>query len=170
MGTEGFVCCESSLHVPKGSQQVAASCHKYLVIAIRGGRDVYQWREARNNKQAGSPCTNAVGDEILPCVLPLHPHGQASLLRSHAGGLSVVSTTECMLYAASEVSVTHRQAVWPLHPPSLALLPTTLHLVFWLTFPSASALGPPCSITYPAGPPSGVLVLYSCLLPQALMS
>lgn len=43
---------------------------------------------------------------LLPCVLPLHPNGQASLLRSHAGGLSVVSSTKCVLYAASEVSVT----------------------------------------------------------------
>lgn len=63
--------------------------------------------------------TKAVGDEILPCVLPLHPHGQASLLRSHAGGLSVVSTTECMLYAASEVSVILRQAAWPSTHPHL---------------------------------------------------
>lgn len=61
----------------------------------------------------------AVADEILPCFLPLHPHMQASLLRSHAGGLSVVSAAECMLYAASEVSVILRQAVWPsTHPHS----------------------------------------------------
>lgn len=74
----------------------------------------------------------------MPCVLPLHPHGQASLLRSHAGGFSVVSTTECMLYAASEVSVIHRTGSLALHLPSLALpplppLPTTTF--FCLTFP-----------------------------------
>lgn len=64
--------------------------------------------------------SKAVGDEMLPCVSPLHPHGQASLLRSHAGGLSVVATTECMLYAASEVSAILRKASVALHSsPSL---------------------------------------------------
>lgn len=62
----------------------------------------------------------AIGGEFLPCVLLLHPYGQASLLRSHAGGLSVVSSTECMLYATSEVSAIHWQAVWQSSHPHLS--------------------------------------------------
>lgn len=107
--------------------------------------------------------SKAVGDEMLPCVSPLHPHGQASLLRSHAGGLSVVATTECMLYAASEVSAILRKASVALHPHSHAPFPnTTLHRS---TFPPPAL----CAISYHAGTLSGVLAFYCHLVPQALI-
>lgn len=73
--------------------------------------------------------------EFLPCVLPLRPRRQASLLRSHAGGFSLVSATECMLYAASEVSAIHGQVIWPMIRAHLICpIPTTQHL-FGQTFP-----------------------------------
>lgn len=59
---------------------------------------------------------------FLPSALLLHSHEQVSLLRSHTGGFSVVSSAECMLYAASEVSVIHRQSVWPSFQPHLPVL------------------------------------------------
>lgn len=66
---------------------------------------------------SGLFAAKAIGGDLLQCVLLLHLHEQALPLRSHAGGFSVVSSAECMLYAASEVSVIHRQGVWPsLHP------------------------------------------------------
>lgn len=108
---------------------------------------------------------------------PLHPHGQASLLRSHAGGLSVVATTECMLYAASEVSVILQAGSVARHPPSLALPPQpTTFLCCWfvlgffcLTLP-VLFLPSLCSISYLAGTLNGVLVFNSYLLPEALVS
>lgn len=104
--------------------------------------------------------SKAVGDEMLPCVSLLHPHGQASLLRSHAGGLSVVATTECMLYAASEVSAILRKASVALHPHSHTPFPnTTLHRS---TFPPPALY----AISYRAGTLSSVLVFYC---PQALI-
>lgn len=112
--------------------------------------------------------TKAVGDEIIPCVSPLHPRRQASLLRSHAGGLSVVATTECMLYAASEVSVILRQTVWPSTNPHL---PYHHYPPPILAKPSQCfSYLPQFSISYLTGPLSAVLVLHSYLLPQSLIS
>lgn len=102
--------------------------------------------------------TEAIGGEILPCVLPLHPHGQASLLRSHAGGLSVVSSTKCVLYAAFEVSVFHRQAVWQSTYPHL---PYYYHSSPFLFNPRSTVPLRPLSTSFHAGTVSGVLVLYS---------
>lgn len=47
---------------------------------------------------------------VAMCLTSSILHGQAALLRSHAGGLSVVAAAECMLYAASEVSAILRKA------------------------------------------------------------
>lgn len=116
-------------------QQVAVSnCLNVSQVLLKGSCfdllfDACWWEGKRNGMQVSSVFgSKAVGDKMLPCVSPLHPHGQASLLRSHAGGLSVVATTECMLYAASEVSAILRKASVALHPHSHAPFPnTTLH-------------------------------------------
>lgn len=123
--------------------------------AICGGRDA-------GNKKRHTVlflfATKAIGGEILPCVLPLHPHGQASLLRSHAGGLSVVSSAKCMLYAASEVSVFHRQAVLQSTRPHL---PYHHYPSPFLSNPRSTVPLCPLSTSFHAGTVSGVLVLYS---------
>lgn len=71
-------------------------------------------------------------------------NGQASLLRSHAGGLSVVATTECMLYAASEVSVILRQAVWPSTHSHLSEPP--LSTTYFCQNPASSLPPPPAPV------------------------
>lgn len=100
-----------------------------------------------------------VGDETLPSFPPLHPHGQAPLLRSYAGGLSVVASADCMLYAASEVSAFPRQTVfpWP-HPPHT---PGHHSPDFPVTFPVFFLLRPRVPLIYHAGTLSGVLARHT---------
>lgn len=77
-----------------------------------------------------SVCTGYDSDRrwknVAMCLTSSIPHGQAALLRSHAGGLSVVAAAERVLYAASEVSAILKEGkCWPLPPHSHTPVPST---------------------------------------------